>query len=92
MRGYRPSIEGTGKSAILRFVVNAHKEMEARRLLARMLKSMPNRKHQVDVKVGENILRLLPGGKQPRDKWTQEVVSEVPDEHAVVVRTRRNRK
>lgn len=92
VRGYTPSIEGTGKSAVPKFVIKAHKEMEARRLLARMLKSMPKKKRQVDVKVGEKILCLLPGGKRPRGLWTEEVVSEVPNEQAVVVGTGRNRK
>ena len=91
VRGYTPAVEGTEKKAIPDDVLKAHKELEARRLLARMLKSMPNRKREMDIQAGDTVLCLLPDGNRPRGHWVEEFVTELPDENSVVVGTGRNR-
>lgn len=75
VRGYTPSIEGAGKQGVPSDILTAFKEMEARRLLARMLKSMPRMRNLVQLKVGQPVLAFLPGGKRPRGHWLEEIVS-----------------
>ena len=92
VRGYTPSIEGTGKKGVPSEISNAFKEMEARRLLARMLKSMPRMRYPMQLQVVQPVLVLLPGGKRPRGHWNEETVSELNDNNSVVVGKGRNRK
>ena len=73
-------------------IKKAHEEMEARRLLARMLKSKPNHKHDMKIEIGDKFLCLLPGAKRPRGEWAEEKVTEEPTEHSVVVGKGKHRK
>ncbi len=66
--------------------------MEARRLAELMIKSLPNKSDLLDVKIGNTVLCLVPGDKRPRGQWVEEVVSDLSDEHTVVVGRGRNRK
>ena len=92
VRGYTPSIEGSAQKQVPKEIWAAFQEMEARRLLARMLKSKSTKSLGSDIHVGEMVLCLIPGGKRPRGKWIEETVVEVPDEHSVVVGTGRKKK
>jgi len=90
VRGYTPSVEGSGQAFLPESVIDAHKAMEARRLIARMLKSKPNWKPDMEIKAGDLVLALIPGGKRPRGQWKEFEVAEVKDEHSVVVGKGRN--
>lgn len=72
-------------------LLNTQKEMESRRILARMLRSNA-RKKEIDVRFGHAFLRLLPGGKRKRGQWVEERVTEIPIEHSIAVNTERRRK
>ena len=92
VRGYTPSVEGTGKVMVPKKVLAAHQEMESRRLLQKMLKLKPNHVRDTLIKVGENVLCLLPGGKRKRGHWVECTVTEIPDKHTVAVGKGRNRR
>lgn len=55
VRGYTPVLEGTKSCPVPKDILDSHKEMEFRRLLARILKSMPVRHQGLDVKIGDKV-------------------------------------
>lgn len=71
VRGYTPSLEGTGTTWISEKLMNAYESMAARRLLARILKSKPGHRIDQALKVGQVVLALVPGGKRPRGQWKE---------------------
>jgi len=85
VRGYTPSVNGSGNVPIPQEVRDAQMEMSARRLLATMLRSKPNWKPEEDLQVGQVVLALIPGGKRPRGCWTEMEITEIKEEHSVIV-------
>lgn len=85
VRGYTPNVDGTGMNWIPKELIAAHEEMEARRLLSRILKSKPGHKVNDELMVGQIVLALVPGGKRPRGEWKVYTISQLRDEHSVVV-------
>jgi len=92
VRGYTPSVNGSGQKAIAPDVLRAHQEMTARRLLATMLKSKPDWKPENDLQVGQNVLILLPGGKRPRGKWEEMTITAIRDEYSITVGSGRKKR
>ena len=92
VRGYTPSLSGTGSLKVPLMILQAEQEMQARRLLARVLKSRPLPKPKPDVNVGDQVLILVPGGLRKRGKWVEETVSATREDGSLVCGKGRNRK
>lgn len=92
VRGFTPSLQGSDKKGVPQSVLTAHKEMEARRLLSRMLKSKSTKPYLTDFVVGQRVLVLIPGGKRPRGVWSEETITEAGEKHSIVVGNGRRRK
>lgn len=63
VRGYTPSFEGTAQKQVQKEIWKSFQEMEEITLVARMVKSLPKKNESTEVKAGDEILCLLPGGK-----------------------------
>ena len=85
VRGCTPALEETERNPVRAEIKKAHEEMEARRLLARTLKSKPNQKQDMNFKIDDKVLCLLPGVKRSRGQWVEETVTEEPTERSVVI-------
>ena len=92
VRGYTPGIEGTKQKQVPRKIWEAFQQMQARRLLARMAKSLPRKAKQEELSVGDAVLCLTPGGKRPRGEWVEQKIDSIPDPYSVIVGTGKNKK
>eukprot|EP00171_Calliarthron_tuberculosum_P003150 IDg3150t1 len=84
VRGYTPSILGSGQRAIPKELREAHDAMVARRLLSRMMKSKSSKSLYQGLKKGDKVFVLLPGGNRPRGRWVEQTVEDVRDDFSVV--------
>ena len=84
VRGYTPSVEGTGQKFLTQKFIDAYKAIEARRMIARIVKARPEA-IQPDIEIGEKVLVLLPGGSRRRGHWEEHQVNEVRKDGSVVI-------
>ncbi len=65
VRGYAPSLAGSRMRLLPDEVRKAHKKMVSRRLLANLLKARPSSVCSRRIRIGDDVLVLLPGGNRP---------------------------
>ena len=92
VRVFTPSISGSGKFKVPLMLLQAEKELQARRLLARVLKSRPLPRLKDEVKIGDKVLILVPGGTRKRGKWVEDKVSNVRNDGSLECGSGRNKK
>lgn len=91
VRGCKPSMNVEGHKFVLQQYFDGCGSMEARRLLATIIKSRPG-SHRNDIEIGESVLVLLPGHSRPMSHWEEHRFEVVCAVGSIVVGRGRFRK
>lgn len=83
-KGYTPSLQGTAQVPLPEEIRNSQEELTARRLLTRIMRSRPASKHG-EVRKGQVVLALVPGGPRRRGHWIKTTVEEVKTDGSIKV-------
>lgn len=92
-RGFTPGLQGLKSQSLPESIKIACEELQARRLLQKVLRSRPAHKSlRHDFEIGERVLVLIPGGSRRRGKWVEAVVEQVTDDGNLICGTGRHQR